>query len=75
MPRSEFLPDLPILAITRRVGESVLIGDPAKPTGELRIVDIHGDKVRLAFSFPRDTPVNRAELAVAKAKGGTASNG
>ncbi len=52
-----------MLALTRRVGEVVVIGDPKNPLGLIRVVDIHGDKVRLAFDFPRDVPVNRKELA------------
>ncbi|MEO0514962.1 MAG: carbon storage regulator [Planctomycetota bacterium] len=52
-----------MLALTRRVGEEVVIGDPHNPLGRLRVVDIHGDKVRLAFDFPRDIDINRKELA------------
>ena len=57
-----------MLALTRRVGEEIVIGDPRKPLGVIRIVDIHGDKVRLSFDFPREVPVNRRELADQKAK-------
>ncbi|MEM6393979.1 MAG: carbon storage regulator [Planctomycetota bacterium] len=52
-----------MLALTRRIGEEIVIGDPSKPLGLIRVVDIHGDKVRLAFDFPRETQVNRKELA------------
>ncbi|QDU70325.1 carbon storage regulator [Mucisphaera calidilacus] len=58
-----------MLALTRRAGEEVVIGDPKNPLGVIRVVDIHGDKVRLAFDFPRDTQVNRRELAEQKARG------
>lgn len=58
-----------MLALTRRVNEEVVIGDPRQPLGVIRVVDIHGDKVRLAFDFPRDTPINRRELADLKARG------
>jgi carbon storage regulator len=58
-----------MLALTRRVGEEVVIGDPKKPLGVIRVVDIHGDKVRLAFDFPRETAINRRELADQKARG------
>ena len=58
-----------MLALTRRVGEEVVIGDPNSPLGLIRVVDIHGDKVRLAFDFPREVDVNRKELADEKAKG------
>ena len=57
-----------MLALTRRVGEEVIIGDPDHPLGMIRVVQIHGDKVRLAFDFPRDTPINRSELADEKRK-------
>ena len=57
-----------MLALTRRVGEEIVIGDPKKPMGVIRVVDIHGDKVRLSFDFPRETEINRRELAELKAK-------
>lgn len=57
-----------MLALTRRVGEEIVIGDPRKPLGIIRIVDIHGDKVRLSFDFPRETQINRRELADQKAR-------
>lgn len=56
----------PMLALTRRIGEEVVIGDPANPLGVVRVVEIHGDKVRLAFDFPRDMQINRKELAEQK---------
>ncbi len=58
-----------MLALTRRVGEEVVIGDPSHPLGLIRVVEIHGDKVRLAFDFPRETQINRKELADQKARG------
>lgn len=57
-----------MLALTRRVGEEIVIGDPKKPLGVIRVVDIHGDKVRLSFDFPREMQINRRELADQKAK-------
>ncbi|MEM7682506.1 MAG: carbon storage regulator [Planctomycetota bacterium] len=59
-----------MLALTRRIGEEVVIGDPRQPLGLIRVVDIHGDKVRLAFDFPREMQVNRKELAEQKARDG-----
>lgn len=56
-----------MLALTRRVGEEIVIGDPKKPLGVIRVVNIRGDKVRLSFDFPRETPINRRELADQKA--------
>ncbi len=58
-----------MLALTRRVGEEIVIGDPNQPLGVIRVVEIHGDKVRLAFDFPREIDVNRKELADEKRKG------
>ena len=57
-----------MLALTRRIGEEVVIGDPKKPMGVIRIVEIHGDKVRLSFDFPRHVQINRKELAEQKAR-------
>ena len=52
-----------MLVITRREGEEVVIGDPAKPLGIVRIASIRGDRVRIAFDFPRDVQVHRREVA------------
>ena len=52
-----------MLVITRREGEEVVIGDPANPTGTVRIASIKGDRVRLAFAFPREIEVHRREVA------------
>lgn len=52
-----------MLVITRREGEEVVIGDPRKPIGIVRIASIKGDRVRVAFEFPRDIDVHRREVA------------
>jgi carbon storage regulator CsrA len=52
-----------MLVITRREGEEVVIGDPKNPTGIVRIAGVRGEKVRIAFDFPRDTKINRREVA------------
>ncbi|RLS91201.1 MAG: carbon storage regulator [Planctomycetota bacterium] len=52
-----------MLVITRREGEEVVIGDPASPLGVIRIVSIKGDRVRVAFDFPRVVEVHRREVA------------
>jgi carbon storage regulator len=41
--------------------------------GVIRVVEIHGDKVRLSFDFPRELQINRKELADQKAKDGDES--
>jgi len=57
-----------MLVMTRREGEEVVIGDPAAPLGIVRIATIKGDRVRIAFEFPREVPVNRREVADKKLK-------
>jgi carbon storage regulator len=52
-----------MLVITRREGEEVIIGDPAAPLGIVRIASIKGDRVRLAFEFPREIRVDRREVS------------
>lgn len=52
-----------MLVITRREGEEVVIGDPRKPIGIVRISAIRGDRVRIAFDFPREIEVHRREVA------------
>jgi len=52
-----------MLVITRREGEEVVIGDPRKPLGVVRIASIKGDRVRVAFEFPREVDVHRREIA------------
>jgi carbon storage regulator len=52
-----------MLVITRREGEEVVIGDPRNPIGVVRIASIRGDRVRIAFDFPRAVEVHRREVA------------
>ena len=52
-----------MLVVTRREGEEVVIGDPRNPIGVVRIASIKGDRVRIAFDFPRQIEVNRREIA------------
>ena len=52
-----------MLVITRREGEEVVIGDPSDPIGVVRVAGIKGDRVRLAFEFPRSIEVHRREVA------------
>jgi carbon storage regulator len=52
-----------MLVITRREGEEVVIGDPRNPIGVVRIAHIKGDRVRVAFDFPREVDVHRREVA------------
>lgn len=52
-----------MLVITRRDGEEVVIGDPRNPIGIIRIANIKGDRVRVAFDFPKHVQVHRREVA------------
>ncbi|MFZ4466010.1 MAG: carbon storage regulator [Phycisphaerales bacterium] len=52
-----------MLVITRREGEEVVIGNPSAPLGIVRIAAIKGDRVRIAFEFPREVDVHRREVA------------
>ena len=52
-----------MLVITRRDGEEVVIGDPRNPMGVIRIANIKGDRVRVAFDFPKHVQVHRREVA------------
>jgi carbon storage regulator CsrA len=47
-----------MLVISRRVGESVVIGDDIV----LTVAEVRGNKVRLAVAAPTETAVHRAEV-------------
>lgn len=57
------------LVLTRGVGETVVIGDPQQPLGRVTVVRINGNRVRLAFEFPRETLIAREELLPAVVEG------
>lgn len=52
-----------MLVLTRMENEKVVIGDPAKPQGTVQVVSIRGERVRLAFDFPKGVAINRQEIA------------
>lgn len=52
-----------MLVITRREGEEVVIGDPKNPIGIVRVASVKGERVRIAFDFPREVDINRREIA------------
>ncbi|RMH14253.1 MAG: carbon storage regulator [Planctomycetota bacterium] len=52
-----------MLVITRREGEEVVIGDPKNPIGVVRIASVKGERVRIAFEFPREIEIHRREIA------------
>jgi carbon storage regulator CsrA len=54
---AEALPELGRLAITRRIGERVRIGD-----WMIQVKSISHGEVRLVITAPRDVPIVRCEL-------------
>ncbi len=52
-----------MLVITRREGEEIVIGDPRNPIGVVRIASVKGERVRIAFDFPREVEIHRREVA------------
>lgn len=46
------------LVLSRKQNEAIMIGDDI----EIVIVEIKGDKVRLAVTAPSEIPVNRREI-------------
>lgn len=47
-----------MLVLSRRVGESVVLGDDITVT----VLEVRGDVVRIGVDAPRSVAVNRAEL-------------
>ena len=47
-----------MLALTRKKGESIIIGDNI----EITVLSITGDAVKLGIDAPRSIPVNRKEI-------------
>ena len=47
-----------MLVLSRKCGERIVIGSNV----ELMVVDVRGDRVRLAFSAPSDVPIHREEV-------------
>jgi carbon storage regulator len=47
-----------MLVLSRRVGESVVVGDDVTIT----VLEVRGDVVRIGIDAPRSVAVNRAEL-------------
>jgi len=52
-----------MLVLTRFRNEVVVIGDPENPLGRVKVSQIKGDRVRLAFDFPSTILVHREEVA------------
>jgi len=47
--------------LTRRIGESVLIGDDV----EVTVLDVKGDSIRIGIRAPRETRIQRSEIVEA----------
>ncbi len=47
-----------MLVLSRKKGESIVIGDGI----EIIIVEVRGDKVRLGVEAPKEVPVHRREV-------------
>lgn len=54
-----------MLALTRKTGQSIVLGDPAKPLAVITIEQIRGDRVRVGVDAPTSLAINRSELAAA----------
>ena len=47
-----------MLLLTRRVGETIMIGDDVQVT----VLGVKGNQVRLGIAAPKETPVHREEI-------------
>lgn len=56
-----------MLVLTRRVKQSLMLGDPLDPNAEenaveVVVVEVRGDHVRLSIRAPREVTVHRSEV-------------
>ena len=47
-----------MLALSRRIGESIMIGNDI----EITIIEVKGEQVRLGISAPKSIPIHRKEI-------------
>ena len=53
-----------MLVLTRRLEQTITIGDPFSPTDVIEVVvlEVRGDQVRLGIKAPATTAVHRSEV-------------
>ena len=53
-----------MLVLTRRLDQSIMIGDPKTPEEciEVQVVEVRGDQVRIGVQAPRSVSVDRKEI-------------
>lgn len=47
-----------MLALSRRVGESIMVGNEI----EITIIEVKGEQVRLGINAPKSIPIHRKEI-------------
>lgn len=47
-----------MLVLTRKKGQSIIIGDSI----EIIVLDVQGDQIKLGVNAPRDVPIHRKEV-------------
>ena len=54
----------PMLVLTRRLDQTIMIGDPKSGEApiEITVIEVRGDQVRLGIAAPRDVAVHRREI-------------
>ena len=53
-----------MLILTRRIGETIKIGDETSPyTADVTVLGIKGNQVRLGIATAKEIPVHREEIA------------
>ena len=55
---TDFVKEAPMLILTRRVGETLRIGDET----QIAVLGVKGEQVRIGIAAPKDTPVHRQEI-------------
>jgi carbon storage regulator len=51
-----------VLVLSRRVGESVVIGAGSPDAVTVTVLEVRGDVIRLGIDAPRSVAIHRAEL-------------